>query len=301
MSRASLPGNGLLAALISASCFSFTVVFARMASFAGVGGATIVFYRVLILLALVSAFAALMRQSLKTAPEERPALVVLGVTTALQGLTYLMSVAFIPAAVAVVVFYTFPILIVLVSPLVERTKLTPPLILIAVIATTGVVLVVGPAWETLDWRGLLLSFGASIATVAQFFAAARCRKTSATAKIFWVNVLVLPSAALIGVLVGQFAPPSIIAAAPLAIVLSIVCYITGFIMQIVALARIAAVAAGIVYCIEPVLATLFSSLILGEILGPLQLLGGALVLGAVIANVLLEQRAQRQAALVPTD
>jgi drug/metabolite transporter (DMT)-like permease len=40
------------------------------------------------------------------------------------GTAYLSSVAFIPVTVAVVVFYTFPVLIVLASPLVEGTRLT---------------------------------------------------------------------------------------------------------------------------------------------------------------------------------
>jgi drug/metabolite transporter (DMT)-like permease len=67
-------------------------------------------------------------------------------------------------------------------------------------------------------------------------------------------------------------------------------YIIGFVMQFLALGRIAAVAAGIVYCAEPVVASLSSTFILGESLGPVQLLGGILVLAAIVTNVVLERR-----------
>jgi drug/metabolite transporter (DMT)-like permease len=61
------------------------------------------------------------------------------------------------------------------------------------------------------------------------------------------------------------------------------------------------VAAGIVYCTEPVVASLGSTLILGESLDPIQVLGGALVLSAIIANLLLEQRGPRAEPLVALD
>ena len=76
-------------------------------------------------------------------------------------------------------------------------------------------------------------------------------------------------------------------------------YVFGFVLQFLALGRITAVAAGIVYCTEPVVAAVSSALILDETLSPLQIAGGALVLAAIVANVLLEQRRLKDAPLVP--
>jgi drug/metabolite transporter (DMT)-like permease len=162
-----------------------------------------------------------------------------------------------------------------------------------------VILVVGPAFGDLDWRGLALAFGASIATAFQFFAAARCRKTGVVAKVFWIHLIVLPTALLISLATGQFAGPSILALAPLAVALTIGGYLFGFILQFLALGRISAVAAGIIYCTEPVVAAVSSALILQEGLDPLQIAGGGLVLAAIVANVFLEQRKLRNAPLVP--
>jgi drug/metabolite transporter (DMT)-like permease len=299
MTRSSSPANGLLFALASASLYGFNIVYARIASFAGASGSAIVVYRVFLMLVLVGIVAAVTRSSLKAAQEERGTLLLLGVSTAFVGLCYLSSVAFIPVTVAAVVFYTFPILIVLASPFVEGTRLTPALLGVVALATLGVALVVGPAFGVLDWRGLALAFAASIATAIQFFAAARCRRTGVIAKTFWIHLLVLPTAALISLAAGQLAPPSALALAPFAVAMTIGGYIIGFVLQFVALGRITAVAAGIIYCAEPVVAALSSALILNETLAPLQVAGGALVLAAIIANVLLDQRRLKDAPLVP--
>jgi drug/metabolite transporter (DMT)-like permease len=281
---------GLAFALVSATLYGLNIGYARLASFAGVSGSTIVVYRVLLMLALVGVAAALFRRSLAVAEGERGLMGVLGLATTLVGVCYLSSVAFIPVAVAVVVFYTFPVLIVLASPFVEGTRLTPTLLGVVGLALAGVVLVVGPAFEGLDWRGLALAFGASVATAIQFFAAARCPRTGVFAKVFWIHLLVLPTAALIGAIVGNLAPPSNMLLAPYAVAMTIGGYVFGFALQFLALVRIPAVAAGIVYCAEPVVAALSSTLILGEALSPIQFLGGALVLAAIIANVLLGAR-----------
>jgi drug/metabolite transporter (DMT)-like permease len=301
MTRSPSHSHGLIFALGSATLYGLNIVYARIASFAGASGSAIVVYRVLLMLALVCIFAALLRRSLAMAREERGTLVLLSVSTTLVGICYLSSVAFIPVTIAAVVFYTFPILIVLASPFVEGTKLTSALLGVVAAATLGVVLVVGPAFDSLDWRGLALAFGASVATATQFFAAARCRKTGMVAKVFWIHLLVLPTALLISLAMGQLAPPTALAVAPFAVAVNIGGYVFGFVLQFLALGRITAVAAGIVYCTEPVVAAVSSALILNERLSPLQIAGGALVLSAIVANVLLDQRRLKDRPLAPAD
>ncbi|WP_194164608.1 DMT family transporter [Microvirga thermotolerans] len=296
---ATSPASGLLFALSSAGLYGLNIVYARVAALEGVPGPTVVIYRVLLMLALFGAAALLLRHSLAVAREERATMAVLGVSTAFVGLCYVSSVAFIPVTVAAVLFYAYPTFIVLASPFVEGTRLTPALIGVVLMALAGVVLVVGPAFGDLDWRGLALALGAAAATAAQFFAAARCRKTNVTAKMFWIHLIVLPTALLVGLATGQPGSPAALALAPFAVAMTVGGYVIGFLFQIVALGRISAVAAGIVYCIEPVVSAATSALVLGERLGPVQALGGGLVLAAIVTNILSER--SRTAPVVPTD
>ena len=108
-------------ALIAATFYGLNIPFARLASFAGVSGATLVFYRVLLMLAVVLAFVLVTRRSIAVAPSERATIVVLGLVTTLVGICYISSVSFVPVAVAVALFYTFPVVIVLAS----QTPKTP--------------------------------------------------------------------------------------------------------------------------------------------------------------------------------
>ena len=157
------------------------------------------------------------------------------------------------------------------------------------------VLVVGPAFGDLDWRGLALAFAASIATAAQFFAAARCRKTGVVAKVFWIHLLVLPDRLLIG-----FAPGSSPAVGPRAGAAGRRPDDRRLRRRLRAAIPGARADPGgrrrhrLLH--RPVWRPLSSTLILGESLVPLQLLGGALVLAAIVANVFLEQRTPGNAA-----
>lgn len=299
MPKSTSPADGLVLALASAGLYGLNIVYARVASLAGINGPTIVVYRVLLMLGLTIAAVLFLRRSLVAAREEWRTLLVLGIATAFVGLCYISSVAFIPVTLATVIFYAYPTLIVLASPFVDGTRLTPSLIGVVVLSLIGVVLVVGPVFEDLDWRGLALAAGAGIATATQFFAAARCPKTETVAKVFWVHLIVLPTVLLIGAVTGLLESPTILAIAPFAVVMTIGGYLIGFLCQVLALARISAAAAGIAYCIEPVVSALASVAVLGETLSAIQVVGIALVLGAIIANVYLERT--RSAPLVPTD
>jgi drug/metabolite transporter (DMT)-like permease len=299
MTQTSSATAGLAFAVGSATLYGLNIGYARLASFDGIGGSAIVVYRVLLMLVLVAAFAFVLRRPIAIARGEGPVMGVLGIATTLVGVSYLSSVTFIPVTVAVVLFYTFPTFIVIASPFVEGTRLTPSLAGIATLALLGVVLVVGPAVGSIDWRGIALALLASVAAVMQFFAAARCRATGVVAKVFWIHLLVLPASALIGAATGSLEPPAALALAPYAVGMTIAGYIFGFVLQLIALGRISAVVAGIVYCLEPVVAAVTSTFLLGETLTGLQLFGGALVLAAIIANVIVLQRRPSAPPLVP--
>lgn len=290
MSPAPSSAGGLLAALASASCYGLNIVSARFASEAGVAGPTLLIYRVVVMLALAMVYVVVARKGLEVPTAERRALGVLALSSSTVGLCYLSSVAFIPVTVAAIVFYTFPICIVLASPFVEGRRLTLPLLGIVLVAFIGVVMVVGAGMGDLDPRGLLLAAGASLSATVQFFAAARCRQTTTVSKIVWIHLVVLPVGLVTAMATGGLAPPAIVAASWLPVSVTVLGFVVGFVLQLVALVRISAVVAGLAFCLEPVMASVSSAMFLGERLALVQYAGGALVIVAIIGNVALEQR-----------
>ncbi|HSP24496.1 MAG TPA: DMT family transporter [Saliniramus sp.] len=281
-------------ALGGASAYGINIVFARMAADAGISGVSVVFYRVLLMLAAVTLIVIVARRSLAVPKGERVAVLLLGLASTTVGVAYISSIAFIPVTVAVVIFYTYPILIVLLSPLVDGGGRRPELLAIAFVAFIGVACVVGPAFGELDWRGIALAAVASASGTLQFFAATRTRRTDTVTKVFWINVMVVPASLGIGLGFGALAPPGALAAAPVVMLLVVATFMIAMLLQLAALVRAPAVVIGLAFCAEPLVASLASALMLGERLGPVQILGGALVIGAIAANVLIENK-RRQA------
>jgi drug/metabolite transporter (DMT)-like permease len=286
---AAAPG-GLLLALGAAASYGFNITFARVAAFEGVNGTTLVAWRVVVMLAVAAAAALALRSGIGVPREERRPFLVLLLGSAGVSICYICSVAYIPVAVAAVIFYTFPILIVLLSPFVEGRRLDAALLGVVLLAFVGVVLVVGPGLGDLDPRGLLLAAGASLAAVVQFFAANRCVRTPTIPKVIWIQLGSLPIVILAAMLTGGLQPVSAALLAPLAMALNIGGYLVGFVLHMLSLVRIRAVVAGLAFCIEPVIAALTSAVVLDERLSAIQYLGGVCVVAAIVANVLAERR-----------
>jgi drug/metabolite transporter (DMT)-like permease len=286
-------GQGLLLAFASAAAFGTNIVSAQIAGAAGLGGPLLVFYRVLIMLVLVGAAALLARASLGLLRGQRLPVLRFGIATALVGTAYLSSVSFVPVSVAAVIFYTYPVLIVLLEPLLTRAPFRADRLVVAIVAFIGIALVVGPDLHGLDPRGLALAGLASLAAAAQFFAAASCASIATMPKLFWSHVVILPVTLLILALTGGFLPPQAFLLAPIALAVTYGGYLIGFVLQILALARIAPGPAGLAYCAEPIIAVAIAAVVLGERLGSLQYAGGALVIAALVTNVILEQSRRR--------
>ena len=288
--------QGLALAFASAAAFGTNIVSAQIAGHAGLSGPLLVFYRVLIMLGLVALAALLMRAPLGLSRREGRSVLLFGIATALVGTAYLSSVSYVPVSVAAVIFYTFPVVIVLAEPLLTPAPFRADRLAVALLAFAGIALVVGPDWHGLDPRGLALAALASLSAAIQFFAAAGCARIATVPKLFWSHVVILPVTLVILAVTGGELPPSAFALAPVAIAITFGGYFIGFVLQILALARVAPGPAGLAFCAEPVFAVLIAALFLGERLGSLQYAGCGLVMAALATNVILEQYRRRPLA-----
>jgi len=289
MERVQRSGAGLAFALSGAFFYGFNITFAKIAAELGVGGPMIVAERVLVMIAIGLVIGRLTRASFSVPRNERMPLFGLGIGSTGVSICYISSVAFIPITIAAVIFYTFPILIVVLSPFIDRKPLTLAMMAIVLTAFIGVVLVLGTTDAGLDPRGLLLAAGASISAAIQFFAGTRCRHTGTAAKLVISQVIVLPSALLTVYFTGAIFTIDSQTIAFVPVWLTIGGFVFGFGFQILALARISASIAGLAFCLEPVVAALTSAIVLGERLAPIQYLGGMIVIAAIIATVFVER------------
>lgn len=278
--------TGLVLAMIGAISFGINIVFAQMSANAGIHGSVILFYRVFLVLPLAGVALLVTKQPLRIEKSETGAIVMMGLTSGAVSLCYIMSVAYVPVTVAAVIFYTFPILVVLAQPFVDQTPLRPFMLAIAVLAFAGIVAVLGPHGHSLDPAGLLLAGGASLAATVQFFYGARSPRSATIPKLILIQMLMLPAATLTMLATVGLPPIDVLMLAPWASALTILGYAVGFVLQLLALNRISPVVAGLVFCLEPVTASLCANLLLDEQLAASQYIGGAMVLAAIVMNIL---------------
>ncbi len=209
---------------------------------------------------------------------------------------YLASIQFIPVGLAAIVFFTFPVIILLVAPLAEGHAPGIFRLAVALVAFLGLAIAIGPGFESLDIRGLALAMGASISCVLQFFSG-RAISAHMRPQVFGalVHLAIWPFVLAIVLVAGsgtiRMFPGGSATEAGLFFMLAVgVLYVAAYMVHMSALRFAPASAVAPYFNLEPIIATLVAAAFLGERLTLSQYLGGAMVLGALAAPGILAAR-----------
>lgn len=209
---------------------------------------------------------------------------------------YLASIQFIPVGLAAIVFFTFPVIILLVAPLAEGHAPGLFRLGVALAAFLGLAIAIGPSFESLDIRGLALAMGASVSCVLQFFSG-RAISAHMKPQVFGalVHIVILPFVLAIVLIAGsgtiRMFPGGTATSTGLLFMLGVgVLYVGAYLVHMSALRFAPASAVAPYFNLEPIIATLVAAAFLGERLALNQYVGGAMVLGALAAPGLLAAR-----------
>lgn len=281
----------MTAALAAGIAYGSNAPFATLASRVGVPAGDAVFWRAFLMLLLAGSFAFIGRG--RSLPERRaiPPLLALGVATSITSIGYLSSVAFIPVSVAAIIFYTYPLFILLLTPLIERSAPDLSRLAVFAVAFSGIVLVVGPSLGALDGRGLALALLASAGATGMFYLSAQAMKRlDPMPAAFWVHLIVLPAAFVVALVSGG--PVELPHTASFTGIFIVICgsYLLGYVLQLFALRHLSPAAAGLLFLAEPAVAILTAALVLDERLTATQGLGCGIVFSSLVAATYLESR-----------
>ncbi|WP_283135586.1 EamA family transporter [Rhizohabitans arisaemae] len=285
---------GLVLALVSVVCFAFSGPAAKLLNQAGLTSLQAVWIRVLFAAVLMFAgVAALKPQALRIPPGRLRHLVgycLVGVAG--TQLLFFAAITRLPVGIALLIEYTGPVLVVLWVRFVRRTRLSVGAYLGSVVVLIGLAVVV-EAWQgiTLDVVGILLALGAAAGLAGYFLLSdGHGNDMDPLGLISWgfvggAFVLAplatpwsLPWAAFgDSVSLGDLSIPVAFAAGWLVVVGTVVAYTTG----VMAVRRLSAAVGATVASLEVVAASVVAFLVLGERLGPFQILGGLIVLVGV--------------------
>ncbi len=273
--------KGLWIAAFSATSLGFITTLARMTYDAGSNSLTIVLLRAAFGGVLLLAIAAATRQSLYVPKPMRLPLAICGVGLSMISFGYMASVAFIPVGLAAMIFYTFPLMVLIAEAVQERRMPGPRRIAVFAVAFAGLALVIGPSFDILDWRGIACAFVGGLGTMILFLSGRKLGGTlSPITTTVYTNLFLLPLALTAVTVFDAFQVPQT-EIGWWALLGAGVTYLFGIVSQITSVRYAKAAAAALVFNTEPVVSIAFAWFMLGETLSTVQLLGVALVIGAI--------------------
>jgi len=272
---------------VSACGFALMAIFAKQAYAEGVGVTSLLAARFGLAAAVFWAIVALR----PTTPGRPPRRVVLSVL-ALGGVGYSVQAGFffsalehIDASLTSLLLYTFPALVCIGAIALGRERFEAWKAGVLVVASAGVALVLlGGGSGGLQATGVLLGLGAGI-TYSIYILVAEVVIGRIDAWLF--SALVASGAAVTltvtGVASGSLELGLGGAGWAWVVAIALACTVLPITTFLLGLARVGSSTASIVSTVEPLVTVSLAVLLLGETLGPAQVLGGALVIGAVIA------------------
>ncbi len=290
-------GVGLV--FLSAAGFGVLPIFALYAYQGGASVTTVLFLRFLLAAAIFGGYTLFKREQVTLSRFHWISLFLLGgVLYTLQSMFYFSAVKHIPASLAALLLYTFPIYVSILSFWVDRETLSRTTILSMGLSIGGLALVLGASFGVIDVYGVLLACGAALVYSCYIVLGNRVvRQLPSMVTSTFVSLFAAFSLLVIGLSngslvlqIGGQAFAAIVGIALFSTVLSMLTFFQG-------LKLIGSTRASVLSMIEPVITSGFSALLFGERLTLWQWIGGLAVLGGATLVVATQgRRATKEAA-----
>jgi drug/metabolite transporter (DMT)-like permease len=206
----------------------------------------------------------------------------LGLLMAAYSYGLLGSIQYVPLAVALVTFYTYPLLTALISAALGRERLQPLTLVALVVALYGLTLVLDIVGNPADPVGIAHALGASVCFTALLLLSDKVRGGGDSRPIT-LHMLVTTVAvyALACVVTGAFTLP-VTALGWVGLLGCPVFFSFAIITLFEAVSAAGPVRAALILNLEPVVSATLGYAMLGQLLSTWQMVGMALVVGAVV-------------------
>lgn len=279
--KSNLIGTGLL--VLSALGFTVALLSANMALKHGIDVHTANALRYSATVVLLFLFQKIRRKSVMLPPRERYTSLCLGISVFMMGIGYLGATQYIPISLAVLLFYTFPVFVAVISKFTENETLTKTRFIAIIIAFIGLGLALEIGSVTnLNWKGVTFGFLSSVGGTSFVVISSTSMRSvdpqavnfhclSGGAVFFWAFLLFTG---------GQIHPLS--QPAMLKMVISGLAATMAYVTFFAGLKITGPVRSSMLLNLEPVLTIIFAAVLLGERLSILQLSGAFLVILGIV-------------------
>jgi drug/metabolite transporter (DMT)-like permease len=272
--------TGILLIILSAASFGTLAIFGRYAYAAGMDTFTVLFLRFSIA-ALVMAILLLARR--ESRPRGRVLLHLIGMGAlgyAGQSFSYLTAIKYASAGLVALLLYLYPMFVFILSVIVFHERINGIKIIALIIALIGTALTVDPAGG--EWIGILLAISAALIYSVYIIVGTGVMKHVSAVQSS--TVIFASAGAVYGIFTarnGAHFPATTsgwLAVAGIVLIATVI----PVVMFLMGLERIGPTHAAMLSTLEPVVTVLLAAWLFQEQLTPLALLGGLLILIAVI-------------------
>lgn len=283
--------KGLIYIILSAMGFGIMPIFAKFAYEGGISPSTLLALRFIISGGLLFFYLRISGTSAKVTKKELIYLFLLGgVFYSATSIFYFTSIKFIPTALTVLLMYTHPMMVAILSSVFDKEKVTFKMCLAMGVAFIGLILILGNSFATrINGIGILLAMASAVSYSIYIFISSRVVKGVASI----VATSYISIFAFIGMLgIGLFQReisfnfnPTVVLPLAALVFISTILAILFFLRGIEALGPTRAT---IISMFEPVFAAVFSMVIFSEALTLLQYIGGMAVLSGAIMVIIMK-------------
>jgi len=215
-------------------------------------------------------------------PREARAAAVLGLLIAAQTVLVQIAVKLMPVTLAILTMYTFPFLTSIGMSLTGRERLTPRLVASLACAFAGLALVLGIGSQTPSALGIAAALGAALAfSTALVLTPTLAPDLPAPLRAFFMVATAATLFVTASLVTGDYRLPEN-DAAWLGLAGLSALYAVGFAGLFLLLPLLGPIPIAVTLNLEPLAVALISWIALGEALTPAQMLGGLVVVAAVI-------------------
>ncbi|MCX9014962.1 MAG: DMT family transporter [Candidatus Methanoperedens sp.] len=280
--------RGYLEVVTGALLFGLIGIFVRLIS--GMPLGSIIFYRLFFALIIIAFYLSFCgRFNEVKLREKRKYIMLLGIFQAGAMFSYFTAIKYTTVSIAVLLLYTAPVYVTILSPLLLKEKITPNTIFALLLSITGVTIIVQPQTVFNDAGSGLNLTGAVTGMLSGVFYALMILVSrylgnyySGTAQAWWAFIVSM----LIFLPFSIMVPAGVVVNNLLLLVLSgLLPTAAGAILYLNGLRLVRAQNASILGLLEPASAVVFAYLLLNEPVSSVILLGGGLILtGAILSG-----------------
>lgn len=274
-------GIGML--LTSVTAFTLNILLIKMAFEDGLDVSTANAVRYTVTIVILFLFLKIRGKQLTLLPRERYPALALGITVFMIGVGYVSATQYIPVSLAVLIFYTAPFLVAVISRFTENEPITLIRLVAIIIAFVGLGLALDVlSVSNLNWHGIAFAFLAAIGYASLVSLGSHTMRTADPQAVNF-HCLAAGTGLFVIFLLFTGGPAKFVTQAGwLKLCVSSLTLGVGYVTFFAGLDIIGPFKTSMLMNMEPLLTVILAAILLGERLSSVQLCGAGLVIGGIV-------------------